>query len=230
MYITITKNLKEVTIYNGIDNCSGQLEIGLCEFSCTLKWLIHINKMYNNNTILEYNALNQKTTHQLQEGYYNFDTLSNMLKTFDITAEINLENLFVTLKFPAGKKFKLSGGLAKMLGFEVGQTYGSLKYTAARPIKIPKLYLYLNELNTTENLLDGNPSNLLEIISADILKYKLTKDNRFLYYVKEYPFPRFKQISKGFFENLSFSIKDENNELLELNEFNDLLIVLKIRV
>ena len=80
------------------------------------------------------------------------------------------------------------------------------------------LYLYLNELNTTENLLNGKPSNLLEIITTERSSYCERE-------TKEYISPRYKQLSKGFFENLHLTIKNEKDELVD---FNELIVVLKI--
>ena len=108
-----------------------------------------------------------------------------------------------------------------MLGFKQTLFENHSKITGINPIKMSvnkTLYIHLNELNTTENLLNGNPSTLLEIIATDRSSYCERES-------KEYIAPRYKQLSKGFFENLNLSIKNEKGELVELNDF---LIVLKI--
>jgi len=207
MYLTITKNLEDIRIYNGIDNNSGRLYIGLCEISYSAK-LINISaKLYNNKMRLD------NEHREIPEGYYNFHTFANKIfKPLNITAKINPETLLVTLIIPTTVKvLAMSMNLATMLGFE-NNRFNAGTYTGENPIKRVDLYLHLNELNTTENLLNGTPSSVLEIIPT----------GRFS---KEYTTPRFKQLSKGFFENLNLSIK---NEIGELVQFNDLCIVLKI--
>jgi hypothetical protein len=209
MYLTITKNLENIQIYNGIDNNSGQLHIGLCEISYSAK-LINISaKLYNNKMKLD------NEHREIPEGYYNFHTFANKIfKPINITAKLNHETLLVTLIIPTGKKLAMSLNLARTLGFE-NNRFNEGTYTGENPIKRFDLYLHLNELNTTKNLLNGNPSSVLEIIPTDRLSYC----------TKEYTTPRFKQLSKGFFENLNLSIK---NEIGELVEFDNLYIVLKI--
>jgi len=206
MYLTITNNLEDIRIYNGIDNNSGQLYIGLCEISYSAK-LINISaKLYNNKMRLD------NEHREIPEGYYNFHTFANKIfKPLNITAKLNHETLLVTLIIPTGKVLAMSINLATTLGFE-NNRFNEGTYTGENPIKRVDLYLHLNELNTTENLLNGTPSSVLEIIPT----------GRFS---KEYTTPRFKQLSKGFFENLNLSIK---NEIGELVQFNDLCIVLKI--
>ena len=114
MYLTITKNLEDIRIYNGIDNNSGRLYIGLCEISYSAK-LINISaKLYNNKMKLD------NEHREIPEGYYNFHTFSNKIfKPMNITAKINPETLLVTLIIPTTVKvLAMSMNLATMLGFE----------------------------------------------------------------------------------------------------------------
>lgn len=215
MYLTITKNLDK--IYNGIDNSSGRLHVALCEISYSVSWL-NISKKLDNNEIFETGG----KTIIIPDGYYDFCTLSKIaFEPFNITAELNQANLLVTLKFGKRASYSLSPNLSKMLGFKQTLFENHSKITGINPIKMSvnkTLYIHLNELNTTENLLNGNPSTLLEIIATDRSSYCERES-------KEYIAPRYKQLSKGFFENLNLSIKNEKGELVELNDF---LIVLKI--
>jgi len=215
MYLTITKNLNK--IYNGIDNTSGNLHVALCEISYSVNWK-NISKELKNNQIFETGGKNII----IPDGYYDFCTLSKIaFEPFGIVAELNQANLLVTLKFPKRANYSLSANLANMLGFKQTLFENHTKITGKYPIKMAvnkSLYIHLNELNTTENLLDGNPSNLLEIIPTDRSSYCERE-------TKEYISPRYKRLSKGFFENLNISIKNENGEQVE---FNDLFIILKI--
>ena len=215
MYITIT-NLNEVKIYNGINNQTGNLHISLCEISYSVNW-INISKKLGNNQISEVGG----KTIIIPDGYYNFCALSKIAFTpFNIIAELNEANLIVTLKFPkAFPNYIIPLNLRKMLGITAVKAGNTI--TGSKPINMgvnKSLYLYLNELNTTENLLNGKPSNLLEIIPTGRGSYCERE-------TKEYIVPRYKQLSKGFFETLNLSIRNENNELVE---FNDLFIALKI--
>jgi hypothetical protein len=214
MYLTITQNPNP--IYNGIDNNSGQLYIGLCKISYSVKGINISSKLFNNTIKIGGEGVGEKIeTVKLQEGYYNFHTFANtVLKPINITAKLNHETSLVTLIIPAGKVVAMSINLATTLGFENNRLKGGT-HTGENPMKRFDLYLHLNELNTTENLLNGKPSSLLEIISTNSLTYC----------TKEYATPRFKQLSKGFFENLNFSIKNEYGHPVEGNE---LYLVLKI--
>ena len=213
MYITISKNLNK--IYNGIDNNSGNLHVGLCEISYSVNWK-NISGKLKNNQIFETGGKNII----IPDGYYDFCTLSKIaFEPLGIAAELNQANLLVTLKFT--KRTALSPNLANMLGFNQTLFENHTKITGKNPIKMAvnkSLYIHLNELNTNENLLNGNPSTLLEIIPTERSSYCERE-------TKEYISPRYKRLSKGFFENLNISIKNENGEQVE---FNDLLMVLKI--
>ena len=225
MYITIT-DLNDNKIYNGIDNNLGNLHVALCEISYSVNWL-NISEKLKNNKISEKGG----RTITIPDGYYNFCTLAKIAFTpFNIIAELNEANLLVTLKFPKPPtSYTLSPNLKTMLGFhkkfEKGisiEIFGFEKIiTGTKPINMgvnKSLYLYLNELNTTENLLNGKPSNLLEIISTERSSY-CEREN------KEYISPRYKRLTKGFFENLNLSIRNEKDDFID---FNDLVIVLQI--
>lgn len=217
MYLTIT-DLNDVKIYNGINNQSGDLHVALCEISYSVNW-INISKKLNNNRISEVGG----KTIIIPDGYYNFCTLSKIaFEPLNITAELNDANLFVTLKFPkAATSYDISPNLKTMLGIITVKTVGNT-ITGTKPINLgvnKSLYLYLNELNTTENLLNGKPSTLLEIISTERSSYCERE-------TKEYISPRYKQLTKGFFENLNLSIKNEKDELID---FNDLFIIISLK-
>ena len=214
MYITIT-DLNDNKIYNGIDNDSGNLHVALCEISYSVNWL-NISEKLKNNKVSETGG----KTITIPDGYYDFCTLAKIaFKPFDISAELNEANLLVTLKFPKpSASYTLSPNLKTMLGF--GNLFGKI-VTGTKPINMgvnKSLYLYLNELNTTENLLNGKPSNLLEIISTERPSYCEIE-------TKEYISHRYKRLMKGFFENLNLSITNEKGDLIN---FNDVVIVLQI--
>ena len=213
MYITISKNLEEVQIYNGIDNHSGKLYIALCEISYSVNW-VNISKKLKNNKLIEYGR-----PYEIPDGYYDFCGLSKTIfKPRNITAELNQANLLVTLS--SEKNFQLSENLATMLGFKTN-IFNIGKHTGVNPIKMTvnkSLYVHLNELNTNQNLLNGKPSTLLEIIPTNRSSYCERE-------TKEYIAPRYKQLSKGFHESLNLTIKNKKGELVE---FNDLFLVLSL--
>ena len=70
---------------------------------------------------------------------------------------------------------------------------------------ITEMILNLNELDNSDNLKDGRPSN-------ELLTYHVTDDKDFTHF--EPDIPQYKKLKKGEFTSLNLRITDENNNII----------------
>ena len=83
-----------------------------------------------------------------------------------VLTAVGIINLFI----PPPIEIKFQSDLRQILGIaEKGWISGA--YEGDRPVKTAiykRLYIYLDQLSTTSNLIDGNPSTLLTIVPAAV--------------------------------------------------------------
>lgn len=222
MYITITHFPEEV-LQNALDNRSGNKHIALCGLSYTVNW-INISPALDNNWI-EFNG--QKG--EIDAGYYDLCTLSKELfEPYGIKAKLNSASLRVTLTFPPTNVqviYDMPDNLADILGFEDSTFFQTMEdpteFIGSRPMDMSvnkDLYIYLDALNTTENIVDGRHSTLLKIMSTKRVPYGDPMS------VSCQPL-EYKQLSCGYFNTLSVSVKDRSGNTIQCK---DLILVFKI--
>ena len=104
-------------------------------------------------------------------GLYDFERLSLFIKeningVRIVLTAVGIINLFI----PPPIEIKFQSDLRQILGIaEKGWISGA--YEGDRPVKTviyKRLYIYLDQLSTTSNLIDGNPSTLLTIVPAAV--------------------------------------------------------------
>ena len=79
---------------------------------------------------------------------------------------MNYTNGFDTLEIPPNKEIELSSGILSLLGFKHGRlTAGKhIRHKMIDIAKTKELRIFLDQINTTTNFLDGEPSTLLGIV------------------------------------------------------------------
>ena len=125
---------------------------------------------------------------------------------------MNYTNGFVTLEIPPNKEIELSSGISSLLGFK-RRRYTVGKHTGHKMIdiaKIKELRIFLDQINTTTNFLDGEPSTLLGIVPVSNKPFGKVVSGRF-------EFPIFKKLINGCITELSVRITDQNNIVLDNN-------------
>ena len=102
----------------------------------------------------------------------------------------------------AGRELvSLLEGISELNQFEVDD-----QVTKMNKLKgITEITLYLNELNNSDNLKDGRPSNSL-------LTYYMTANEDFMYFKPQNP--QYKKLKNGEFTSLNLRITDQNNNVI----------------
>ena len=92
-------------------------------------------------------------------------------------------------------------GIVELNQFEVDD-----QVTKMNKLKgITEITLNLNELNNSNNLKDGRPSN-------ELLTYHVTDDKNFMYF--EPQTPQYRKLKNGEFTSLNLRITDQNNNVI----------------
>ena len=154
---TLTNVQKPCQLQNYIDNRGSTKTIGLKSITYWVGWYNVTGKQY-------LTTKNKKNV--LEPGLYNFNDLRQIFLDEDITLSANYTNGFVTLEIPPNKEIELSSGISPLLGLK-HRRYTAGKHTGHKMIDIAKtkeLRIFLDQINTTTNFLDGEPSTLLGIV------------------------------------------------------------------
>ena len=124
----------------------------------------------------------------------------------------NYTNGFVTLEIPPNKEIELTSGISSLLGFKKSK-FAVGKYKGDKMIdfaKTKELRVFLDQINTTNNFLDGEPSTLLGIVPVSNKPFGKVVSCQF-------EFPIFKKLINGCITELSVRITDQNNIVLDNN-------------
>ena len=233
-FVALTKlqNREPTLLQTVINNTGGKLDIALREF--------HYEVGYRNisstggfefepwvNPSKEYDpfdiATHSTKSFALHEGLHSFEQLSRFFYEAvpGITLKFSNSNL-AELDAPEHiGRIRLTGSLSQILGVDKkGWIRG--KYDGDRPVKIiihKWFYIYLDQLSTTSNLIDGAPSTLLAIVPAATSDgiINITPSN-----------PMYKKLEVGNIHQLNLRVLNENGTIV-LNRRRPITAVLEIR-
>ena len=180
---TLTSVQKPCQLQTYIDNRDSTKMIGLKSVTYWVGWYNVTGKQY-------LTAKNKKTV--LEPGLYNFNDLRQIFSDESVTLSVNYTNGFVTLEIPPNKEIELSSGISSLLGFK-RRRYTAGKHTGHKMIdiaKIKELRIFLDQINTTTNFLDGEPSTLLGIVPVSYKPFGKVVSCRF-------EFPIFMKLING---------------------------------
>ena len=110
--------------------------------------------------------------------------------------------------------------LSRFLGINAVTKTFTGKYVGDRPVKLivhKWLYIYLDQLSTTSNIVDGAPSTLLAIVPASDSRGIINPSN-----------PIFKKLEVGHIYQLNLRVLDENGTIVQ-NHDKSMTAVLDIR-
>jgi hypothetical protein len=200
---------KAVNLQQCIDNRSANLRIGLRSFSHYVGW-------YNTlagETFEWWEVAGQTNTICITPGLYSLDALVNLLRMELVTCqlEVSTVNGIVKMTIPNGYECRLSAGLLSLLGLD---DYGWLDagiYVGDRPLDFsyPKaLYIHLDQLSTTNNMVDGAPSSLLAIIPMSLKGFGEVNT---IYYSN----PEFRLLQCGTIDELKLRITDSYGQSID---------------
>ena len=216
MFITLSN--KDCTLSDPIDNRGGNLKVAVREFIYRINWF-NISTSMNNNYIL----LNKKKIH-IPQGYYNFCSLSKLLKKH-IDLQLNSSNLRVSITTPLDTKYELPQKLSKQLGFATGfdkiEKNNEVTYIGKKELDLAinkAIYIHLDQLSLSENYLNGNKCQLLRTIAEGKGQFCDLETVEFINL-------QFKKLEIGYFEHLNISFTNVEGNPVEIKDF---ILVLEI--
>ena len=233
-FVALTKlqNREPTLLQTVINNTGGKLDIALREFHYEVGYRntsstggfefepwVNQSKDYDPYDIASHSI----KSFALHEGLHSFEQLSRFFYEAvpGITLKFSNSNL-AELDAPEHiGKIRLTGSLSQILGVDKkGWIRG--KYEGDQPVKIivhKWFYIYLDQLSTTSNLIDGAPSTLLAIVPAATSDgiIDITPSN-----------PMFKKLEVGNIHQLNLRVLDENGTIVR-NRKRSITAVLEIR-
>ena len=209
MYVTLTKNTQ---LGINIDNCRGERKIALREIYFSAAWN-NISRELKNNTI----AIGS-TWKIVPDGYYDFCTLKKFLMDeLGIDLELNSANSVVTMILPAGEKtYIFQKKFSELLGFKAESFNGKIgvrtKFTAPNPINLTLnkiIFVHLDELSTSENILNNNRSDLLRIFPSGESVFCKPVNYTFID-------PQYRFLREGVINSLTVTLKNESGKTIDV--------------
>ena len=196
MYQVFSNINETLNLQQYIDNKKDNKRIGIKSFIYTLGW---------------YNIIDDKirkkndTAFKIIDGYYSFEQIANIFNSLNINLSVNGNNGKATIV--TNTNFTLTKGLKFMLGFDNVNSFQANKtYIGDKSIDfatIKCLYIYLDQINTSQNFLNGAPSTLLAVIPIENKEFGDVVSVRF-------ENPEFKHLSNGTITELNVTVRDEN--------------------
>ena len=226
MFVTLTQLQKgEASVLQSvIDNTCGKLNVALRGFH----YEVGYRNVSSSSGILwrpgvGAGAVGDKPLKvSIPAGLYNFKQLALvfMEKVPSISLKISKATGLIKLSIPAGDMIKLPGDFRRVLGINEKGWIGG-EYEGDRPANFIAhrwFHIYLDQLSTTSNLVDGAPSTLLAIVPVaaggivDINPY----------------YPMYKKMEVGHIHQLNLRVLDENGTIVQ-NRERPITAVLEIR-
>lgn len=191
-----------------IDNRDGCLRVGLRSITYTVGWF----NVTKNEQVVSSTGVRSV----VRPGLWTLQQLrlhlSSSFKDLILTPDETTGLLQLDVR-PAQGNVQFSEGLLQLLGFE--QTHGFFRagrgVRGQRPVNFSPnrlLFIHLEQLNTTENALNGAPSSLLAVVAVRGWAYGEIKTSVF-------PNPAFKSLRQGTLSELELTIKDESGNPID---------------
>jgi hypothetical protein len=172
-----------VPLRNIIDNIDGDTYVGLCELTYVTGWSNVSEALGNNKFSFRPSSAGASTVITVPDGYYNVDTLSDVITVPGFSSTINTATgrVVFTLSDP---NYQLNlMNMAGLWGFSATSWMGpAATYTADTTPKFftkRNLLVTLDQINTSDNNLNGYQSTLLQHIPTTGEAYGESRTVRF---------------------------------------------------
>ena len=223
MFITLTRlNDEEAPVINPvISNKDGGLYVALRGFNYEVGYH-NIGEM---SVFVLRPSTREYDTITVPGGLYTIEQLSRYL-TKNIPALVVriTKSRLAEISIKAGFAVRIEDDLRKILGIDENLLQGGEKYVGNRPVRLPTpnkwFYIYLNQLSTSSNLVDGAPSSLLAIVPATADGDSVVRINP--------SNPMYKRLQVGNIHQLSLRVLNERGEIFDNNK-KPMTAVLEIR-
>ena len=223
--LTSVQRGEAVPLQKCIDNCNGDLRVGLRSITYCVGWFnIPSGESFswgNDGSLIQ--------TAEVSPGLYSWAQLRDLLKQIHngITLEVSRVNGLITLKVNHGWAIRLTDGILTLLGLDDGLSGKWLtagNYSGDRPVNFTPtkmLYLHLEQINTTSSIVDGAPSSLLCMVGIKCHSFGDIHTVRFEH-------PEFKHLRAGTIHELEVKIRDDTGQILDNHDLS-VSLVLEVR-
>ena len=214
MFLTLTNvQTGDVFLQQPIDNRGGNLRIGLRSITFTVGW-------YNieSRQMVSFRNSDKGPTEStiIEPGLYSFSQLSEIIQRAgpgNTSLKVNETNGIISME--TKQEVLLTHKLLQLLGLDDGLGRKWLGrngiYIGDRPVNFSKtkvLCVHLEEINTTNNLVNGTRSTLLASIGLGCPSFGDVNT----VYVNN---PEYKQLKDGTLSELKVTIKDEFGKCID---------------
>ena len=218
-----------------IDNRGGNLRIGLRSLTYTVAW----NNIEDGESI-SWRAVEEGShisIRSITPGLYSLTNFRGIVRRLgvNISLNVNRHNGLISLILPRGWLVKFTDGLLNLMGLddglngqwlEAGTYMGDclVDFTGTKT-----MHIHLDQINTSENGLNGAPTTLLCLIPAGSSGTSIFVPSRFgdINTVR-FEHPEFKRLQVGMFSELKFTVKDDRGRVLD-NHGQPISVVVEIQ-
>jgi hypothetical protein len=212
-YLTSVQKGDAVRLQQYIDNSEGRLRVGLRAITYTVGWhnvkTIGTAAWATNNTGGA-GGPNDKAIH-VWPGLYSFKQVRELVtgEGGPVVFSLDKTDGVIKLVVDPGRSIQLPDELMSLLGLDDGLggrwLHGPDAYKGDRPVNftpLKGLYIHLEQINTTGNIVDGAPSTLLAVVDlrehefGDIRTLRISR-------------PEFKRLRSGAVNEWNLTIRDE---------------------
>jgi hypothetical protein len=231
MFQTLTnvQSGEAIGLLQYIDNRDGNLCVGLRSITYTVGW----HNVSSGQTFswrstgwldtAWQSTVSQPTVVNVDPGLWGFDLVKEVVEGTGVTLEVNRANGLITLTVPGGREVQFTAGLLDLLGLEDDGWLDAGTYAGDRPVNfapIKTLYVHLEQINTTHNVLDDAPSTLLRAVGVGGCYFGDTKTVSF-------PHAEFKRLQNGTIHELKVSVRDDKGRPIDHHAY-PISVVLEI--
>ena len=202
-----------------LDNRDGCLRVELRSITYTVGWF--------NVTKDEKVVSSKRVAKVVRPGLWTLQQLrlhlSSSFKDLILTPDETTRLLQLDVQ-PEQGNVQFSEGLTKLLGFKQTLFKAGGRYSGQRPVNFSPnrlLFIHLEQLNTTENALNGAPSSLLAVVAVEGWAYGEIKTSVI-------PNPAFKTLRQGTLSELELAIRDERGNRID-NHSLPVSVVLEVK-
>jgi len=156
-----------VPLQQPIDNQNGNLRVGLRSITYTAGWFnVGPQEAFSWRPSGKTEIMG---TIPFSPGLYSFSRLINLFSEIRINLTLRLNRVNCSAKMRVPTWWDLTDGLLAQLYFDNDNNrwFDSGTYVSDRPVDLASpevLYVYLEQLNTTGNFVNGAPSTLLTVV------------------------------------------------------------------
>ena len=219
MFHTITNVLtvEPVSLQQYIDNRGDNLQISLRSITYKVGWY---NVKSSNESFSWLGEDGTKNTMIIPPGLYSFAQLKNLIETGNpkVLVDQNKMTGLLNLAVASGEKIWLTDGLLSLLGLDDGlggQLLNGGIYTGDYPmnfLRTSNLHVYLDQISTTANFVDGAPSTLLATVGLSRHSFGDVFTSRIIH-------PEFKKLQSGTINELKVTVRDDKGSIVDSINF-----------